>query len=199
MISPREIATGLYGAYRLARLDTGGMAWFDRTLSGFWKSFFAAVLAAPLYILLTALHLFDDTGRELLEMAGGMRVFLIETLAYVIGWVLFPLVMIRVTDLLQREQEYFGFIIAYNWAGVLQIAAFLCAVVLSVSGLFPAAVGDFLSMIVFFAILYYQWFITRTALRIRAGAAVAIVCLDMALSIFITGIANAMLYMSPGT
>jgi len=64
-------------------------------------------------------------------------------------------------------------------------------------GLFPAAVGDFLSMIVFFAILYYQWFITRTALRIQTGAAVAIVCLDMALSIFITGIANAMLYMSP--
>ncbi len=197
MISPREIATGLYGAYRLARLDAGGMAWFDRTVSGFWKSFFAAVLAAPLYILLTTLHLFDDTGRELLETAGGMRVFLIETLAYVIGWVLFPLIMIRVTDLLQREQEYLGFIVAYNWAGVLQIAAFLGVVTVGGVGLFPAAVGDFLSMIVFFAILYYQWFITRTALRIQTGAAVAIVCLDMALSIFITGIANAMLYMSP--
>ncbi len=52
-------------------------------------------------------------------------------------------------------------------------------------------------MVVFFAILYYQWFITRTALRIRTGAAVAIVCLDIALSIFITGIANVMLYVGP--
>jgi hypothetical protein len=197
MISLRETATGLYGAYRLARLDAGGMAWFDRTLAGFWKSFFAAVLAAPLYVLLTALHLFNDTGRELLETAGGMRIFLIESLAYVIGWVLFPLVMIRVTDLLQRQQEYMGFIIAYNWAGVIQIAAFLSVVALSAPGLLPEAAGDFLSMVVFFAILYYQWFITRTALRIRTGAAVAIVCLDIALSIFITGIANVMLYVGP--
>lgn len=197
MISLREIATGLYGAYRLARLDAGGMAWFDRTLPGFWKSFFAAALAAPLYALLTTLHLLDDTGRELLETAGSIRVFLIEALAYVIGWVLFPLVMIRITDLLQRQQEYFGFIVAYNWAGVLQIAIFLPVVALNISGLIPLAGGNFLSMVVLFAILYYQWFITRTALRTGAGAAAAIVCLDMALSILVTGIASAMLYVRP--
>ena len=197
MISFREIASGLYGACRLARLDTGGMVWFDATLSGFWKSFFAAVLAAPLYALLTALNLLDDTGRELLETAGGMRVFFIEIFAYVIGWVLFPLVMIRITDLLQRQQEYFGFIVAYNWAGVLQIAVFLSVVALNISGILPAAVGNFLSMIVLFAVLYYQWFITRTALRTGTGQAVALVFLDMVLSILITGIASAMLYASP--
>ena len=197
MISLREIATGLYGAYRLAHLDTGGMAGFDKTLSGFWKSFFAALLAAPLYALLTALNLPDDTGKELLETEGGARVFLIEALAYVIGWVLFPLVMIRITDLLQRQQEYFIFIVAYNWAGVLQIAIFLPVAALTVSGLLPLAGGNFLSTIVLFAILYYQWFITRTALRIEVGAAVAIVCLDMALSILVTGISSIILHVSP--
>ena len=197
MISLREIATGLYGAYRLAHLDSGGMAWFESTLPGFWKSFFAAFLAAPLYALLTAFNLPDDTGRELLETAGGARVFFIEALAYVIGWVLFPLVMIRITDLLQRQQEYFIFIVAYNWAGVLQIAVFLSVAALTISGLLPPAGGNFLSMIVFFAILYYQWFITRTALRIEVGAAVAIVCLDMALSILVTGISSVILHMSP--
>ena len=197
MISLREIATGLYGAYRLAHLDTRGMTWFDETLPGFWKSFFAALLAAPLYALFTALNLPDDTAKEPLETAGGARVFLIEALTYVIGWVLFPLVMIRITDLLQRQQEYLRFIVAYNWAGVLQIAIFLPVVGLTVSGLLPLAGGNFLSMIVLFAVLYYQWFITRTALRIGVAAAVAIVCLDMALSILVTGISSIILHVSP--
>jgi hypothetical protein len=197
MIFLREIAAGLYGAYRLAHLDTGGMAWFDKTLSGFWKSFFAALLAAPLYALFTALNLPDDTAKEPLETAGRARVFLIEALTYVIGWVLFPLVMIRITDLLQRQQEYLRFIVAYNWAGVLQIAIFLPVAALTVSGLLPLAGGNFLSTIVLFAILYYQWFITRTALRVGVAAAVAIVCLDMALSILVTGISSIILHVSP--
>ena len=45
--SPLEIAYGIYGAWRLARLDVTGMEVFDRTVAGFWKSFFAAVLVAP--------------------------------------------------------------------------------------------------------------------------------------------------------
>ena len=132
-----------------------------------------------------------------METEGKARVFLIEAFAYVIGWVLFPLVMIRITDLLQRQQEYFRFIVAYNWAGVLQIAIFLPVAALTVSGLLPLAGGNFLSMIVLFAILYYQWFIACTGLRIGVGAAVAIVCLDMALSILVTGISNIILHVSP--
>ena len=47
MISPREITLGLYGAFRLALLDVRGMAYFNCTEAGFWRSFTAAAIAAP--------------------------------------------------------------------------------------------------------------------------------------------------------
>ena len=42
MISLREVFTALYGAYRLARLDAGGLKYFDITDQGFWRSFFCS-------------------------------------------------------------------------------------------------------------------------------------------------------------
>ena len=51
MISLREVITALYGAYRLARFDPGGLGFYEVTVQGFWRSFFAAVnpAADPLF------------------------------------------------------------------------------------------------------------------------------------------------------
>jgi len=49
--SAREMMYALYGAYRLARFDAGGMRYFDASIDGFWRSFFAAVLIAPFYLI----------------------------------------------------------------------------------------------------------------------------------------------------
>ena len=51
-----ETLRALYGAYRLARLDAGGMAYFDSSIGGFWRSFFAAVLVVPFYALLLVMR-----------------------------------------------------------------------------------------------------------------------------------------------
>lgn len=59
-----EIATALYGAYRLARLDPQGMQYFDLSIGGFWRSFFAAVLMAPFFALLILLQAGEDYFAE---------------------------------------------------------------------------------------------------------------------------------------
>ena len=46
----------IYGAYRLARLDAAGMSYFDTSVAGFWRSFFAAVIIAPFYAMLLAIR-----------------------------------------------------------------------------------------------------------------------------------------------
>ena len=56
MITAREVTAALYGSWRLARLDPGGMAYFNRTVEGFWNSFFAAVIVAPGYIEIGRAH-----------------------------------------------------------------------------------------------------------------------------------------------
>ncbi len=194
MISAREIAYGLYGAYRLARLDANGMAFFNRTIDGFWRSFFAAVIAAPGYAVLIGLRFADGPRLEMLEAAGGTRVFMVESIAYVISWVAFPLAMFHISSLIDRKEEYLGFIVAYNWAGVIQVVVFLPVAVINASDAVPAFGAGFLAFAVTLAILYYQWFITRTALRLGAMPAVAIVGVDLMLALLISTFADVILY-----
>ncbi|MBT5373816.1 MAG: hypothetical protein HOI33_01930 [Rhodospirillaceae bacterium] len=194
MISPREITLGLYGAFRLALLDVRGMAYFNCTEAGFWRSFTAAAIAAPGFIALTILHLLHPQGMEMLEIAGSFRVLSIETIAYVIGWVAFPLAIFYISAVLDRQKEFIRFIIAYNWSGVIQIIVLVPIVTLNAYEVFPQSFGALLSMVVTMALFYYQWFIAKTALKITAAPAAMVVCIDVALSILITGTANALLY-----
>ena len=63
----QEIVASLYGAWRLMRLDPTGMTYFNLSADGFWRSFFAAVIVAPAYVLfvvvgLATAHCRQDNG-----------------------------------------------------------------------------------------------------------------------------------------
>lgn len=193
MIAGREIAFALFGALRLLVLDRGGMAYFNRTVEGFWRSFFAAVIVVPGYAVLTLLHL----GVEPVT-AHPLRVFLIETIAYVVGWVAFPLAMFYIARLMQRDAQYIGFIVAYNWAAVLQMAAFLFATAIASGPLGGGGAAAALTLAMTLAILLYQWYIARTALEVGGGKAAGVVVIDVALALFIAGVADSMLQAGGG-
>jgi len=188
MPSIREIATALYGAYRLAARDPGGMAFFDASIVGFWRSFFAAVLIAPLYAVLLSVRYRIGLVDAPLE-----RFIPIEAITYVIAWVAFPLAMVTVCRLMEREKKYLGFIVAYNWAAVLQNGVYLPVAILTVTGGIPANAGNFLNLILLALILAYTWFIAKTALNIPGPQAAAVVAFDFALGIFINSIAEGLL------
>ena len=188
MLSAREAATSLYGAYRLARFDARGMTYFETSLAGFWRSFYAAVIVAPLYaVLLLMRHAVDTTG------VGAVRFASVEAIAYVIAWVAFPLVMVSLARVLDREERYLGYIVAYNWASVLQNGLYLPLVMLGAAGVIPAGTAGPLSLIALSLILVYGWFIAKVALDVGAGTAVALVALDLVLSVFIDIVASSML------
>ena len=58
----QEVASSLYGAWRLACLDESGMGYFNISVEGFWRSFFAAVLLAPVYMLAIGQSLMTPEG-----------------------------------------------------------------------------------------------------------------------------------------
>ena len=188
MISLDEVVRSLYGAYRLARLDASGLALFNDTVAGFWRSFFAAVLVAPLYIVLVTIRY-----GEVWEQVPLFRFVAIETIAYVIAWVAFPVVMVTVTKALDREQHFIRFIVAYNWAGVLQNALYLPIVIFGSVGLLAVAGANTLALLAISLIMVYTWFITRTALDVTGIQAAGIVGLDFMISIFINAVANGMI------
>jgi hypothetical protein len=183
-----EITNALYGAYRLALRDAGGMKFFDTSINGFWRSFFAALLIAPLYSALLSMRYRAGPADASL-----LRFITVEASAYVIAWVAFPLAMISLCRALKRDDRYLGFIVAYNWAEVLQNGVYLPISILTLAGVIPVPAGNMISLAVLIAILFYIWFIARTALNITAAQAVVIVALDSGLGILINGIAESML------
>ena len=188
MPSLREVATSLYGAYRLAQLDVKGMECFDRGVAGAIRSFSAAAVVAPAYLLLVLMRLGEEAGN-----VSAANFMLVESIAYIISWTAYPLIMDDLSRMLDCSDRYPAFISAYNWSAVLQMLVYLPAVVISESGIFVPALGDTIVFIATMVVLAYQWFVTRTALQVSNFTAAGLVILDLVLSVFISGAADGML------
>ncbi|HEX4571942.1 MAG TPA: hypothetical protein VH184_16025 [Dongiaceae bacterium] len=181
MLTLAEIGPALYGAWRLAHLDPDGMRYFDRSVTGFWRSFRVAVLAAPLVIVIL--------GADLSQMhIGGSwaRVIIAETIAYVISWVAYPLAAFYLVHLIDRQHDYFGFVTALNWGTLLQYAFLLPIHVVANSGLLSVGLADWLVFGGQFAVLAYEWFITRTALRTSGLTAASFVLVDFVIGYLVS-------------
>ena len=174
MITSREVALSIYGACQFAKFDRAAVQYFENTPEAFWRSFYAAAISLPAYGLLVLLNFAENPVN-----ASGLRILVVEFSAYVIGWTLFPLIMIGLTDTLNRFDRYFAFMAAWNWAIVLQIFLFLAITALIASGVIPPQVSGFVSLIALIAILIYQGFIALAALNISVPAAVVILAIDL--------------------
>jgi hypothetical protein len=180
-----EVLRSIYGAYRLAWLDRSGMSHFNLSVDGFWRSFFAAVLVAPGYALLVVQELIARP-----EEVSPIWAFVIETLAYATVWAAFPAVAIVLTQLMGLSRNYAAMIIAANWAAVIQIGVFLVAVAL---GFVLPALASFTATVATGVILFYQWFVIRTALDTTAGIAIALVLVDLLVNAAISVTADSLL------
>ena len=177
------VTRSVYGAWRLARLDPGGMSFFELSIPGFWRSFFAAVVVAPAYVVLVVLRFEHET-----EVGPDLDLgpfFVLKLVAYAVTWAAFPLAMLVLARLLSLSAFYVPFIIAYNWSAVIQIAVFLPVALIEASGLLPATLAGILMMIATLAILCYQWFVARVALQTTGLIAAGLVAFDLLLGILI--------------
>ena len=181
--SRAEIARSLTGAWRLLLLDPGAMRLFDISIGGFRRSFFAALLVAPLYVLR---GLLDPVVIE--AEAAGVGHGLGQVLAYVLAWAAFPVAMIFIARLLDLRGAYLGFIVALNWARVLEA---VLLVMVSGAAAAAGAPSDFLTLTAIGAVLAYQWVVTRTALATTGPIAAALVIIDTLLESLIVATAMA--------
>lgn len=178
MISAREIALAFYGILRLVQLDRGAVQYFDNTPEAFWRSFYAALITAPAYILLLLLNLVDAP-----VSAGTLRIAAVETITYVIGWVLFPLVMVTFTETAGCWRYYYRFMAAWNWSIVFQVFVFLAITAFGASGALPMSLAGFLSLLTMTAVFFYEGFIASVMLEIRPGPAALIVIINLFLDL----------------
>jgi len=173
----REVSSGLYGAWRLARLDAGGMVWFDRTPEGVKRSFWAAVICYPGFIALLALRVAPADWAHF----GIVHILLVESISYVAGWAAFPLAALMFCRWLGRGEGGFEFVVAYNWAQILETGLFVIVAVIASLDLMPDEAADTLSAIALVLVLLYEWFIARIAVKAGGLAATGLVLIDLVL------------------
>ncbi|MCR6629684.1 MAG: hypothetical protein NVV74_06315 [Magnetospirillum sp.] len=173
MITLAEIAMGVAGAFRLARRDPGGAAYFDDSPHGFWRSFWAAAVVAPAFLILDLLSGgFGETA--------GARQIAIQLIGYVIDWTAFPVLMITVADSLGKWPNYMRYIVAYNWSAVVQMAVLLPVAVLAL--LAPSHATMLLAQFVTVVLLVYRAYVAHVMLQVGVGTAAGVVLLDVLLA-----------------
>ena len=187
-IAREETARALHGAYRFALLDPTGLSYFRNTRGAFWRSFNAAIIIAPFYAVLLVMRF--NMGEI---SASTTRFIYIEATAYIISWVAFPVVVDFLITAMDKREKYIRFIIAYNWAAVLQNLVYLPIAMLSVNGIFSPLGAGFIGLTMLFIFIIYIWFITKTALGIPGKQAVSIVAIDFTLSLLINGYTEKLL------
>lgn len=185
MISLSDAMRALYGAYRLARGDAGGMDYFDRTVTGFWRSFIAAVIIAPLLLVLLGVRY-----KAGLVEAPVWRYLTVESIAYVMQWFAFPVLMLPVVKALDCEARYIGFIVAYNWASVWQNMIFLPILIILEALTISRGTASLIIVVVLAAVVTYSWYVTRVALAIGGFTAFGIVAIDYLLGYLILVVAQ---------
>jgi hypothetical protein len=183
-----EVQLALAGCLRLARGDRGGLACFDRSLDGFWRSFRAAVISYPLYLMLLAMRVSIAEWQQ----SGGWRIVTVETIGYVVAWVAFPLLMLNVARWIGRAHRFFDFMVPYNWCQVPQSALFVLVGLVSAGGVLSAQVSEAMDLAAAIATLLYEWFIARVALDTTGLVAVFVVLLDLVLGVLISRVTGGL-------
>jgi hypothetical protein len=173
--SLREVSSGLYGAWRLARLDTRAMIWFDRSPEGTARSFWAATICFPGFIALLALRV---PARDWIDFGVG-HVLLVESIGYVVGWTAYPLAALSFCRLIRRAEGGFDFVTAYNWSQILETALFILVAAVAALHVIPDDDANILSAMALIVVLLYEWFIARIASGAGGLAATVLVLIDL--------------------
>lgn len=188
MVTLGEVIYALRGIARLMRLDRGGLAYFDRSIQGFWRSFSVALLIAPLYALLIPSHL------EMIKpTVDWPQIMAIEILAYIVAWLLFPTVAFELCRWLKRPAEYPGYITVYNWSSILFVGTRVLVWLPTLAGSTSAGLSDTLDTIAYYLFQVYLWFIAREALRIDGITAIGVVFTDFVLTLALSVLYQATL------
>lgn len=180
MISARQLAASLWGVWLLLRFDTTAFAFFERNYAGFCRSYIVAIAFAP--ISLAHWLIAYDPGVAKTPLAIHL---VTEAISYVMGWTAYPLAMIYVTRLIERENRYFDYMVVYNWLQAALITMSLSVAMLNDFQVLSPPAASFLGLITLGVFVAYGIFLAREALMISGLQALAMVFLDIFVSILI--------------
>lgn len=167
-----EIEQSIYGVWRIVLRDPDAPRYFNVTADGFWRSFFAAAIVAPLYLLQILLAQ-DLIAADVNALGFGVYLF-VQALVFVFTWIGFVVLMVPATRLLNLEASYAGFIIVWNWSQVLKIVLLVLVLLLRYLGLLSGGIGQVVLFAAFLTALYIAFLVARAGLGCDIPTAIGV-------------------------
>lgn len=192
-----EIRASALGAFRLFLFDPRAYEQFNFSREGFLRSFFAAVLLAPVYfaILVVQYRLAKEIGPppgggELPSLA---ELIVVEAIVYPIYWLAFPAFMLSLTRVLGCRGRFMPYITVYNWSGLIAVTLEAIPFALYAAGVLPLRVVPPVFFACVVIALVYRWSFTRTVLAVPIVTAMGVVFTDVLLTMFIAFVTQAVI------
>ena len=176
-----EAVKALQGALMLAARRDDAFERFNLTSDGFWRSFAAVLVIAPLYLYADRVDaLYPAQGGEPLAYTPALSLI---TLA--IEWIAWPIAVALVTFRTRLSGFFARYIIVYNWSSIPVFVVMVMPLVgldAGFIGLDQAAVAGAVLLIV---ALWYRWLVARLTLEAPGLVALGLVGGDVVLGLAI--------------
>lgn len=181
MSLPEEASRSLQAAWGLLRRDPAAPAAFNASVDGVWRSFVAALILAPVYILHFALAGAPETA----EPIDPIRLWLVRGIGYVIGWFAWPLVAFYLARAYQRGERYLGYVAAYNWSQLLSVPL-IVGVHALVFALADAGAAALAALVATGCMLVYEYLVALQMLALPPPRAASMVAMSFLLSLVLS-------------
>ncbi|WP_138380672.1 hypothetical protein [Luteithermobacter gelatinilyticus] len=163
-----EWVQSVKGAWALAQFNPLGLAYFDMSAEGFWKSFWAMAVAAPLF--LASLYV----GQEAARLNDLPSTLLPSLISYALHLPLTAFIMIYFTRYMKIDANYAPMIITYNWSTVITYLVTVPVHLLIMTGVVRPDVGILMTMIVSGYVYIYRWFVFKVSLQISGWLSIGV-------------------------
>ena len=183
-----EMRLALTGAFRLARGDPSGVSCFVASLDGFWRSYRAAVICYPMFLLLLDYRLTPAQAAA----SETWRIVTVETIGYVVAWSAYPLLALPLARWIDREDRFLRFMVAYNWCQVPQTVLFLFVALMAGGEPRVAVIAQLAELTAAVTVLAYEWYVARLTLAVGNSRAVLFVLLDILLGSILSRVTDAL-------
>ena len=175
----------LYGTLFLARFKNIGFRYLGSSIPEFWQSFSAAAIILPFFIVLVIIR-FDNLGIP----DGFLRYLGLDLCSYTLSWLIFPLLMIKLTQFLDCEKHFIKFLIAYNWSMVPQNILYILIILLGSNNIISNTITTKLVFLLLIWSFAFTWFVIREVLMVTSIKAIAIVIINFLLNLIVEAAIN---------
>ncbi len=177
-----SVLAGLQGALLLARGRADGVGYVSDDMHAATRSFWAAAIAAPLFLALLELG-WIESGYP----ADPAHAAVLELLSYVIGWAGYALLSRPIVAAVRRAQHWPRFIAVWNWCNVVQYAMLLAATLPGVLGA-PYWLNETAQLVGQGWALWLEWFAIRMTLGVGGVQAGVVMAPDVLLGLLLAAL-----------